>query len=92
MSIRKQGESRDLMFVAFNRDSGMGRLVRVDPDRDRHEGSSGFNGWVAAEGTSDEMVNASFEPRRDCGPGRLTLRSVANPTGEQQAAGQDQRR
>ena len=37
MPIRRQREPCDLMFVAVNRDSCVGRLVRVDPDRDRHE-------------------------------------------------------
>jgi enamine deaminase RidA (YjgF/YER057c/UK114 family) len=32
------------VFVAVNRDSCVGRLVRVDPDRDGHEFSSKFNG------------------------------------------------
>src|SRR3954447_1159766 len=60
MSIGGQCESRNGLFVAVNRDSCMGRLVRVDPDRHWHECSSKLNGWVVAEGTPDEMVNASF--------------------------------
>jgi hypothetical protein len=75
----------DLVFVAVNRDSCVGRLVRVDPDRDRHECSSKFNGWVAAEGTPDEIGQRLFRATPRHGSDRSTLRSITNPTSRQQA-------
>jgi hypothetical protein len=52
MPIRRQRQSCDLVFVAVNRDSFAGRLVRVDPDRDRHECSSKVQRLGRREGRS----------------------------------------
>ena len=52
MSIRRERETCNLVLVAVNRDSCMGRLVRVDPDRARHECYSMFNGLGRRAGHS----------------------------------------
>ena len=64
MPVGAQREPCQLSFVAIDGDRGVGRLVRVDSDRDSHEVLR-FSVWIAAWTLLMKLVNASFEPHRD---------------------------